>query len=128
MRPMSRTLSALILVVLSSCSGDAARPDADAAPSKPPATATKTGPVKAEPAEADPTVLKVCEAFTDVTAEAGGDGMLLARTAVRATELGVDEAQLAALGSQPSQLLASIRARGNPPECAAFVAHLAASP
>lgn len=54
--------------------------------------------------------------------------MLMARTAVRATELGVSEAQLEALGPQPPQLLASIRTRGNPPECAAFVAYLGALP
>jgi hypothetical protein len=42
--------------------------------------------------------------------------------------LGVSEAQLEALGPLPPQLLASVRARGNPPECAAFVAYLEALP
>ena len=54
--------------------------------------------------------------------------MILAQAAVRANELGVTEAQMEALGSQPGQLLVSIRTRGNPPECAPLVAYLAALP
>jgi hypothetical protein len=133
MRTMSRTFRALTFVVCTTaCSCDApAKPSADAAPaSTAKAEPAKAEPAKAEPAKSDPIVLKVCKAFDDVTAEgtAEQDGKLLARTAVRATELGVAEAQLEALGPQPPQLLASIRARGNPPECAAFVAYLEALP
>lgn len=133
-----RTFRALTFVICTAaCSCDApAKPSADAAPSSPaktePAKAepAKAEPTQAEPAKADPILLKVCKAFDDVTAEGKADqgNMLMARTAARATELGVGEAQLEALGPQPPQLLASIRARGNPPECAAFVAYLEALP
>lgn len=126
MRAMSRTLHALIFIACTTaCSGDATTPVAAAAPST--VSAAKAGPTKPEPAT-DPILSKVCKAFDDVTAEHKGDSMLLSRTAVRATELGVSEAQLEALGSGPSQLLASVRSRGNPPECAPLVAHLAALP
>jgi pyruvate/2-oxoglutarate dehydrogenase complex dihydrolipoamide acyltransferase (E2) component len=139
MRAMSRTIRALTFVICTTaCSCDTpAKPSADAAPSKVPQSAEKAEPPKAEPAAAepekaeppkgDPILLKVCKAFDDVNAE-GKTDQLMARTAVRASELGVSEAQLEALGPQPPQLLASIRARGNPPECAAFVAYLEALP
>jgi pyruvate/2-oxoglutarate dehydrogenase complex dihydrolipoamide acyltransferase (E2) component len=136
MQTMSRTFRALTFVVCTTaCScGAPAKPNADAAPSQVPAKAEppkaeppKAEPPKAEPPKGDPILLKVCKAFDDVTAE-GKTDQLLAHAAVRATELGVNEAQLEALGSQPPQLLASIRARGNPTECAAFVAYLEALP
>lgn len=111
---MSRILCTLILFAgTSACSGDApGRSGADAAP--------------VNAAKDDPVLLKVCQAFDDVAAkrEADADNVLLARAAVRATELGVSEAQLATLGPQPPQLLANIRKRGAPPACAAFVAYL----
>lgn len=126
---MLRSFRALILVICTTaCScGAPAKPGADAASSKVPATTTKSEP---EPAKADPILLKVCKAFDEVKAEgkADQDHVLMQRSAVRSTELGVSEAELEALGSQPPQLLASIRARGNPTECAAFVAYLEALP
>ena len=137
---MSRTLRALTFIVCTAfCGCDApakpttdapAKPTADATPSSPPATPEKSDPSKAEPPKSDPILLKVCKAFDEVSAEGKADqaNMLMASAAVRATELGVTEAQLEALGPQPPQLLASIRARGNPPECAAFVAYLEALP
>lgn len=137
---MSRIPRALVVLALCSCDPPA-KPDPAA--SREPATKTaKAEPIesesseakaepaksesKAEPAKGDPVLLKVCKAFDEVTAEgkADQDHLLAQRTAVRATELGVSEAQLEALGPQPPQLLASIRARGNPPECAAFIAYL----
>src|SRR4051812_10094188 len=113
MRSMPRTLRALLLLACTTaCSCDApTKPAGDAPPAKQPTTAAKPGPTKPEPAKSDPILLKVCKAFDEVKAE-GKAEMLMARTAVRSTELGVDEAQLEALGSQPTQLLASIRARG----------------
>lgn len=130
---MSRTFRALTFVVFTTaCCCDApAKPSADA-PAKPssPPIPENTDPSKAEPPKSDPILLKVCQAFDEVSAEGKADQAhnLLASTAVRATKLGVTEAQLEALGPQPPQLLASIRKRGNPPECAAFVAYLEALP
>lgn len=149
LRTMSRTLRAFTFVVLTTaCGGNApAKPSADAptkpsadasatpsvdAPAKPsaPPSPEKADPSKAEPSKSDPILLKICKAFDEVSAEGKADqaNMLMASAAVRATELGVTEAQLEALGPQPPQLLESIRKRGNPPECAAFVAYLEALP
>ncbi len=129
---MPRSLRALILVVCTvACScGAPAKPGADAGPPKVPPTTAKAEPAKAEPVKADPILLKVCKAFDEVSAEGKADQnhALMQRSAVRATEFGVSEAQLEALGPLPPQLLASVRARGNPPECAAFVAYLEALP
>jgi hypothetical protein len=93
---------------------------AKGAPAK--AEPAKTEPAKAEPAK-DPIVVTVCAAFDEVVAEGHAD-MPLSRAAVRATEKGLTEDQLAELGAMPAELAASIRKRGNPPQCAAMLAFL----
>lgn len=115
-------LFAVLLGLLSGCDGEstpsasapaAARPNAD------------TPPKPSEPPAGDPVLLSVCAAWDEVAAE-GGENPLM-RAAVRAVETkGVTEAQLATLGARPQELLTSIRARGNPPACAAMVTALEA--
>lgn len=137
MPAMSRSSLVLTLVLCSSawCCDASPKPSTDAVPSKSPASTansepSKSEPITAEPTKADPILLKVCQAFDEVSAEGKAEqaNMRMASAAVRATKLGVTEAQLGELGAQPQQLLASIRKRGNPPECAAFVAYLEALP
>jgi hypothetical protein len=132
MRAMARPFRALIVLALCSCDPPAkpvttADPPASTAKAEPARSEpAEQEPAKGEPAKGDPVLLKICKAFDDVTAEnkPDQDHLLAQRTAARAVELGVSEAQIEALGPMPPQLLASIRARGNPPECAAFVAYL----
>ena len=98
-----------------------------ATPPEPAKAAATSEPAKVEPAKvqpkADPVVLTVCAAFDEVVAEGHAD-MPLSRAAVRATEKGLGEDQLAELGAMPAELAASIRKRGNPPQCAAMLAFL----
>jgi hypothetical protein len=126
MRAM-RTL-VVLLVALAGCSNDrASATEAEPAKAEPPKAApAKAEPVKAEPAAPDPVALRICEAFVDVHGhnKTAGDDKILQRTAARALQLGVNEGQIDAFGPTPAQMLASIRARGNPPECAALVDYL----
>jgi hypothetical protein len=127
---MSRRLFALLVVAVCSCDPKPAPLPAEAPGKTAKAEPAEREPAKAEPPKGDPVLLKVCKAFDEVVAEnkPEQDHQILQRTALRATELGVSEAQLEALGPLPPQLLASVRARGNPPECAAYVAYLEALP
>ena len=121
-----RTLVAL-LVALAGCSNDrASATEAEPAKAEPPKAAPAKAPAKAEPAKPDPVVLRICEAFVDVHGhnKTADDDKILQRTAARALQLGVNEGQIDAFGPTPAQMLASIRARGNPPECAALVGYL----
>lgn len=77
--------------------------------------------VAPSPTAADPVVLRVCQAFDEVVASGKPKDRLMQHTAVRAIELGVPEAELEALGARPAELAASLRKRGNPPECATFL-------
>jgi hypothetical protein len=112
---MSRILRVLIVLALVSCdSAKPAPPPAEAPAKTAKAEPTKAEPMKAEPTKAEPSnakaepakgdavLLKVCKAFDEVTAEGktDQDHLLAQRTALRATEQGVSEAQLEALGAQ----------------------------
>jgi hypothetical protein len=99
-----------------------AEPAKAAAKAEPAKASVKAEPAKAEPV-VDPIVITVCAAFDEVVAEGHAD-MPLSRAAVRATEKGLTEDQLATLGGMPAELAASIRKRGNPPQCAAMLAFL----
>lgn len=114
--------ASLLLAWISACATppEPTKAAAKAEPTK--AEPTKAEPAKAEP-EVDPVVLTVCAAFDEVVAEGHADAPL-SRTAVRATEKGLGEDQLATLGAMPAELAASIRKRGNPPQCAAMLAFL----
>ncbi|MCH9685728.1 MAG: hypothetical protein K0V04_30125 [Deltaproteobacteria bacterium] len=114
------------LLLLVSCDSTPAAPATSAADAKPVASAE--GPieakaeVKAEP-KIDPLLAKVCAAYDEEVAANPSPEQILSRTALRAVSShGVSEAQLASLGGQPAQLLASIRERGDPPQCKAFAA------
>lgn len=74
----------------------------------------------------DPLLAAVCRAHDEVVSEGVPEDNLLQHTAVRSIERGVTEAQLSELGATPFALLASIRARGNPPACARLVSALEA--
>lgn len=119
MRAMRRVVA--FLVVLAACSSE---------PVPAPETRTAPAPVAKAPepakAQADPVVLRICEAFVDVHEhnKTAGDDKILQRTAARALQLGVNEGQIDAFGPTPPQMLDSIRKRGNPPECKALVAYL----
>lgn len=121
---MVRTAAAsLLLAWISACATPPESTKAEPAKSEPAkAEPTKAEPAKAEP-KVDPVVLTVCAAFDEVVAEGHAD-MPLSRAAVRATEKGLTEDQLATLGAMPAELAASIRKRGNPPQCAAMLAFL----
>ncbi|MBL8942289.1 MAG: hypothetical protein JNK45_04030 [Myxococcales bacterium] len=120
---MLRTSVALLVTAWISACATPPEPAKAAATSEP----AKVEPAKVEPAKvqpkADPVVLTVCAAFDEVVAEGHAD-MPLSRAAVRATEKGLGEDQLAELGAMPAELAASIRKRGNPPQCAAMLAFL----
>jgi hypothetical protein len=114
----------LLVVTLVGCSSEPAVAPATKQEAQP--EAKPPAPAKAEPAAPDPVVLRICEAFVDVHDhnKTAGDGKILQRTAARALQLGVNEGQIDAFGSTPPKMLASIRARGNPPECSSLVAYL----
>ncbi len=116
----------VLVVALAGCSKDAAPEAAPAAKAEP----VKAEPPKPEPAKPDPVVLRICEAFVDVHDhnKKAGDDKILQRTAARALQLGVNEGQIDKFGATPPQMLASIRERGDPPECAALVAYLESNP
>jgi hypothetical protein len=126
---MLRSAIALLLVTSASACSGSSSPGATAERAKPTAPATTAASAQIGPAKRDTDVVlsKVCRAFDATVAEGKGDQQLLARAAMKATEQGVSEAQLAELGALPPALLASIRARGNPPECVALVGYLEAA-
>lgn len=133
---MSRlALLLLAALITAACSRDGDRP-AEKRQAKTAVPATRepgrsdtsaSGARASDVTEADPLLLAVCRAHDGVVAEGVPPERLLQFAALRSMERhGVTEAQMSALGATPQELLASILARGAPPECADLIATLKA--
>lgn len=110
-------ICALSLVVCTSCDDDG--PSISDSPS-----IVQPAPAEApahEPATIDPLLEKVCAAYDAESAANPSTEGILSRTALRAVQSGVSEAEIGQMGAHPASLLAYIRSHGDPPECGGFV-------